>query len=205
MFKKIIITVVIAIVSWMPLTAIERYEIPMPKRLVDSSAKVMMKHVGLKELKGRNDGEHIKEYHKAIGLNYSDKRENFPYCHMAQSYFFWIANGKSWAGLLELKTAGSQECYRRFQKSGKKTPPIGQPHDLLFFYIPNTAKGHTERVISVIENGKYKTMGCNTGNGKVGNQREGNGNYIRIRNVNERYGSLIIRGFGGFRYVEEIN
>ncbi|HAT76044.1 MAG TPA: hypothetical protein DCS19_04175 [Flavobacterium sp.] len=202
MFKKLIIILVLAFCSLGSLPAVERYELPMPKRLVDSSANVMMKHVGLKEAKSRNDGEHIREYHKAIGLGYSDKKENYPYCQMAQSYFFWVANGKSWQNLEVLKTAGSQECFRRFKKSGKKTPPVGQKNDLLFFYIPNTVKGHTERIIAIMATGKYQTMGCNTGNGKIGSQREGSGNYIRIRSINERYGSLIIKGFGGFQYVD---
>ena len=88
----------------------------------------------------------------------------------------------------------------RFAKrNGEKVKYEPQVNDLIVWKHSNNWTGHVERVIEVLDKGNVRTVGANTNNGKSGSQREGNGIFIRKRNVKHILGRLKVRGLVGFR------
>lgn len=199
MKRLLLILIVVVLTSSKPI-----YEVPIKASVLRDSEYIMLSQVGLQEKHGRNDGEHIRQYHKVIGLAYSNTKTNYPYCMMGQAWFIWVANDSSFKGIETIKTAGTRKAFNNFKNNGTKrlngTPQVG---DFIFWTMPRSVSGHVERIIRVINEVTFETVGCNTSNGKTGSQREGNGNFKRIRRIDTRLGSLCFLGFGGWKVIND--
>ncbi len=88
--------------------------------------------------------------------------------------------------------------YNEGVKRGSKVTPKPKYNDLIFWRKPNTWSGHVERIIEVLKAGWIRTVGFNTSSGATGSQSNGEGVYIRKRNVNHFLGRMLIRGYLGF-------
>lgn len=172
-----------------------RYEVPCEYNVIHRAVSIAHKQVGLKELTGNNDGEHIREYMKAVGLNYD---KHYPYCAAGIVWCMLTAADELDKDICIKKSA---LCYRLFtwaKASGKIT--YNKPHvgDIVIWNRAGTTKGHTEIIIEVLKNGWVTTIGFNTSNGKRGSQREGNGIFIRKRNLFHMLGNMYIKCIIGF-------
>lgn len=199
MKRLLLLLLIVVLTSSKPI-----YEVQIKASVLRNSEKIMLSQVGLKEKHGRNDGEHIRQYHKVIGLGYSNTKTNYPYCMMAQAWFIWVANDSSFNGVETIKTAGTRKAFNNFKTFGTKRLN-GKPHvgDLIFWGVPRSVSGHVERIITIIDEVTFETVGCNTSNGLSGSQREGNGNYKRVRRIDTRLGKLCFIGFGGWRVIND--
>jgi len=151
----------------------------------------MKAQIGKTEKTGRNDGEHIKEYHKLYHLAYRDEGKNYPYCQMAQGYWLYIANESLWDCIEFMKTAGTLKAVRLALKQGLEIESAAiKKHDLLYWKKPGTNQGHVERAIEDFKNGCGRTIGANTSNGLRGSQREGDGIFERYRDFNKNLSKL---------------
>lgn len=174
-----------------------RVEVPCYYEVAMLSSQLLDKDMGLKEATGNNDGEHIKLYMKAVGLNYN---KHYPYCMAGQYYYF-----KTAADLLHkpcpiVRTASTIKIYEWGVKNGVQTIYEPKENDLVVWKTLNKSTGHVARIKQVLDRGNIITWECNTGNGMTGSQRDGNGNYIRKRNIYTPIGRMRIRGLIGFKY-----
>lgn len=181
-----------------------RYELKADSELLHQSKHIMMDHVGIKEATGNNDGDTIALVLKSVNI-YTES----PYCQAFIYYCFDEARKL----ILRLcgrvvnipipKSAVAQSSFNYARKSGKRTKYEPKVNDLIVWKHSSNWTGHVERVTEVKENGTVITVGANTHNGKSGNQREGNGIFIRKRNVKHILGRLKVRGLVGFRSIEQ--
>ena len=172
--------------------SVKHIVIPIPVNVISDSFELMQRQIGLKELTGRNDGDHIKAYHELYRLAYRKNKTNYPYCQMAQGYWLYVANGNSWNGIEFMKTAGTAKAVQLALKQGilqNKDMPIKR-HSLLYWKKKHSYQGHVERVYKDFDGLVGETIGANTSNGKHGSQREGNGIFKRLRDFSKPIGSL---------------
>jgi len=195
------IAIVVLLFSTCFAYAVDLYEYPIEYSVLQTADSLIHADIGLSEKTGRNDGKHIRKYHEAIGLNYNN---HYPYCQMFISWAFWQAGGQTFKGIKPLATAGSQRCFQNFRRYGKQSDREARKGDLLIFRVPRTNRGHSTYIVGVINGTTFETAEANTSNGLVGSQREGNGNYYRVRDISTRYGRLTAYGFCGWEYVKEI-
>ena len=166
--RKVIL--ILLIITSSSLLAQRKFVVYCPEDALEQSEKVLMSQVGLKEKTGRNDGTHVELYLKSVGL-----KGRYAYCAAGQYYCF------SQASYNPLPKTGSVATLWNFAKKQKQTPLIPQRHDLIM-WLSNKGTGHVERIIEVLSMGWLKTVGFNTTN-STGNQRDGGGVYIRLRNL----------------------
>ena len=89
--------------------------------------------------------------------------------------------------------------FNKAKQVGKKVSYKPQKNDLLFWIVTTT--GHVERIDSVLKGGWVKTIGFNTSSG-TGNQRDGEGVYLRKRNIYSPLSRMRVRGIIGFEGIE---
>ena len=177
-----------------------RVEVPCYYNVAVLSAQMLDKSMGLKETTGNNDGEHIKLYMKSVGLDY---KKHYPYCMAGQYYYFKTAADLLHKPVPIARTASTIRIYEWAQENGIRTIYEAKENDLVVWKTLNESSGHVARIKQVLERGNIYTWECNTSNGLTGSQREGNGNYIRKRNLFTPIGRMRIRGLIGLRYIYE--
>jgi hypothetical protein len=170
-----------------------RYEVQTDCEMIDRSFINLLKQVGKTEKTGKNDGKHVEEYLASVGID-----DPAPYCMAGQYWCFWKVD----ANRVPLRRSGlAIHSHSHAKKHGVKTAYKPQVHDLIVWKRFGSWQGHVERIIEVGEAGWVKTVGFNTSNGKAGSQREGNGVFIRKRNIMYKIGSLNILGLVGFKSI----
>ena len=97
------------------------------------------------------------------------------------------------------RTGSTYLMFNKAKQVGKKVSYKPQKNDLLFWIVTTT--GHVERIDSVLKGGWVKTIGFNTSSG-TGNQRDGEGVYLRKRNIYHILSRMKVRGLIGFKTYE---
>lgn len=174
-----------------------KYELKCNKELLLKSRDICISQVGIKEATGHNDGERVESYLASVGLSKGN-----PYCAAGQYWCFSEA-----AKLLSFcncmipiyRTGSTYLMFNKAKQVGKKVSYKPQKNDLLFWILTTT--GHVERIDSVLKGGWVKTIGFNTSSG-TGNQRDGEGVYLRKRNIYHILSRMKVRGLIGFKNYE---
>jgi len=169
-----------------------RYEVLADSCILIHSEQVAYWQVGVVEQKP-NDSPEIRKYLQSVGIN-----KPASYCAAGQYYCFYIASKNLYKSIPIPKTAVANNIFNYGKKNGTKTIYEAKRHDLIVWRKRNSWQGHVERIIRVEKAGWVYTIGFNTSSGK-GNQRDGEGVYIRKRNIKHPLGRLQIRGLYGFR------
>lgn len=170
-----------------------KYELNCNPLLLNKSKQILLEQVGEREQKP-NDSPKIRNYLVSVGINYPA-----PYCAAGQYYCFSKA-----ANMLQLQhteipikqTALANAIYTNAKQIGAITNYKAQDNDLIIWRKGNSIFGHIERIITVGKCGWVQTVGFNTGSG---NARDGDGVYIRKRNIYHPLQRMTIRGLIGFR------
>lgn len=161
--------------------ATDIYLVPFNKMVSLKARDYMYGEMNKKELTGHNDGKHIHEYMDTCRLGYP---KGYPYCAAIITWSMYRS-----ANDLKLKTNFPRTALAyNFYVYGKKygvliKTTVYQENDIIVWNKINTINGHAEWIYSVLAGGNVYVMSGNTSNGKSGNEREGNGNYIRKRNL----------------------
>lgn len=165
-------------------------------QLLSVSRAIAYMQVGLTEITGNNDGEHITRYMNCCHLSGA---KAYPYCAAGQCWCFWGASKLTNIKYPFSKRSAVANYYYDFALSNgfRDSLAIPQVDDLMVWKHRTGRTGHIERIIST-DNG-ILTVGFNTSNGKKGSQREGNGIFIRKRSLNSPLGRMRLRGIVGFR------
>jgi hypothetical protein len=171
-----------------------RYEIRgVQKNLIETSRDVMMSQTGKKEY-GENRG--IADiYNKAIGNPLGS-----PYCQAGQYWCYMMA-----CDILGLKqfilpiprNGMANSTFEYAKKHGYKTNYQPKVNDMIIWRSPDGRNGHIERIISVGRAGWVTTVGFNTSPGSYNSQDNGDGVWIRKRNIYQALGRKAIRGLAG--------
>ncbi|MFP4527297.1 MAG: hypothetical protein ACLFQX_02000 [Candidatus Kapaibacterium sp.] len=188
--KKLILIILIAIA--LPAPAQRKYSLECDSQLLEASLDTAIAQVGTREPTGRNDGP-VGKYLAAVGLG-----QGYPYCAAGQYYCFRAAcEGLNMplSAIPIKRSATANYIYNDAAKRGVAKPYIPARHDLIVWLRPRSWSGHIERIISVGRGGWVRTVGFNTG-GR--DPREGEGVFIKKRNVFHALGRLRIRGLIGF-------
>jgi hypothetical protein len=187
--KKIIL---ILLLLAMPAAAQRKYVVPADGALLEASLDTAIAQVGTIELTGKNDGP-VAKYLASVGLP-----EGYPYCAAGQYYCFAAA-----ADALELRrnlipirrTAVANAIYNDAQNRGKTAAYIPARHDLIVWRRRNSFSGHIERIVRLGSGGWVTTVAFNTGGQS---DRDGEGVFLRKRNIFHPLGRMQIRGLIGF-------
>jgi len=188
--------IALILISSVNLMSWDRYIIEVDDyQLLHTSRQLMMTQVGLTEKTGKNDGAHITAYMNSTGLS---GKKQYPYCAAGQSWCLSRA-----AFILQIaypfskRSAVANYYYEYAVKTGVLDTVSAVSIDDLIIWKHRTGRtGHIERIIST-DKGIF-TVGFNTSNGKSGSQREGNGIFIRKRNLKSPLGRMRLRGLVGF-------
>jgi len=164
------------------------YELPATQSALDKSRAVLYSTVGIKERGGNNRGKDVEAIQKP--LNVVGKA----WCQALQYYCFYVTGEP----IPILKTAGSQACFNDAKKRGKALPYQAKVDALLIYRTVNSWTGHSTRIIKVGKMGWVVTI---EGNTSSGNQRDGDGVYIRQRHIYNPIGRLRILGTIVFKVV----
>lgn len=168
------------------------YTVDFNNKVRDDAYLFLRQDIGLKETTGRNDGVHIKKYMDTCRLPY---KAQYPYCAAYITWGFYYSAGYNKVKTDFPRTALAYDFYKYGRKKGVKTNSIKYAkYDILIWNKRETTTGHTEMIDSVCRGGNVFVMSANTSNGKSGNEREGNGNYIRKRNLNYDLNRMMLKG-----------
>ena len=176
-----------------------KYEIIAEKQIVSSSEFFANSVIGVIEATGKNDGSIIEQMQK-VGGGY----KGLPYCYYYQYWCFWKAKQELDSECKKYiipipKSGSSQAPYTYALANGKKVKYEARKHDLIIWKSAKNWTGHIERVKEVLNNGWVETYAGNTSNGLSGDQREGNGIFLRKRNIKHPLSRiLLIRGLVGY-------
>jgi hypothetical protein len=167
--------------------------------LLLKSREVLQEQVGTKEATGANDGE-VEKYLKSIGLS-----KGQPYCAAGQYWVFLEACKRldiSAKNVPIKKTGLALNIYNDVKDRGTKVMYVPGVDALLVWVKANGINGHVERITKVLnQSGDVETVGFNTSNGKKGSQREGDGVFIRQRNIFEPLGTMVVKGMVIFNAI----
>lgn len=169
-----------------------RYELPAKANLVYASRDSLKRQIGTTELTGRNDGE-VKKYWSLFS------ETPIPYCAAGQYWVYYracLALGLPLSDVPILRTALANAIYDDAKRHGIKTAYTPKIDDLIVWIKPNTYNGHIERIIEVKLGGWVVTIGFNTGSGDA---REGDGVWLKKRNIKHVLSRMRVRGLIGFR------
>lgn len=158
--------------------------------LLDKTINIAKNQVGLIELTGNNDGDHIERYLLAVGLN---PKRRYSYC-AAGIYWCFLQAQKLVNFPIPIKKTGlANEIFFDARRRGIPSTRLPRKGDLLVWYIKNSSRGHIEIIFKSIGNGIYQTIGFNT------NGVKGQGNYYKLRSLFNPIGKLNIRGVVQFK------
>lgn len=171
-----------------------RYDLYCNRHLLERSHDSLMSQVGVVEQSGRNDGE-VEKYLHSVGL----KKGN-PYCSAGQYWCFMVAAtalGVPSDSIPVPRTAVANAMFNFAKQNGKRAEYVTDKHFLIVWRENGSYRGHIERIIKTGKAGWVTTVGFNTSKSQ-GNQSDGEGVYIKKRNIYHPLGRMKIRGIIGF-------
>ena len=175
-----------------------RYEVPCSALVLVTAIDKAESQKGLVEKTGNNDGSHIENYLKSVGLN---PKGHYPYCASGLYWSFSEAVKElnlSTDNIPVYRTGSANKMYDEARKKGRQSIYLPHSGDLLVWRLVTSYNGHIEMIIKKTGNGIYKTFGFNTSSGIKGSQSNGGGNYYRYRSIFDAIGRLQVRGIIGF-------
>lgn len=185
---KYLVGIILATISML---SADIYTVPFNSNVRNDAYKLLKGDIGLKELTGNNDGVHIKKYMDTCRLPY---KAHYPYCAAYITWGFYTAQAKDKVKTTFPRTALAYNFYTYGKKNGvKSTGLLYKKMDILVWNKAKTTTGHTEMIDSVMRGGNVYVLSANTSNGKSGNEREGNGNYVRRRNLNYSLNRMMLK------------
>lgn len=184
-----VILIASAILRGCDAQAQSRFVVQCDAGLWQRSLAWQVSQVGVTEKTGHNDGEPIETWQRAVGIHRGD-----PYCAAFQSYSFVVCS-QTGEGLPFHPTPLANGIFSDCARHG--TPSRGYAAgDLIVWKHANTTSGHIGRVVKILKDGFVRTCEANTSSG-TGNQRDGDGVYLRTRNVRLPLSRMYLRGFVG--------
>lgn len=181
----------------------EKYLINTTSEQLLSSEVYCSSVIGTIELTGKNDGAIIEEI-----ISIGGGLKGYPYCYYYQYWAYEMATQKINKTACTkvknpmVKSGSSQAMFNYAKKLNKKVPYEVKKHDLIVWKSAKSWSGHIERVKEVLGGGYVMTYAGNTNNGLSGSQREGNGIFIRKRNINHPLSRILkIRGLVGYEWL----
>ncbi len=167
------------------------------KDLIRESRNILFKQVGNKETLGKNDSKEIRKYLSSVGIFYPA-----PYCTAGQFYCFYEAANKLKTHInnIPIKRTGLANAMMNDAiKKGIKNKYIPENNDLIIWRnINNNIFGHIERIVKVNKAGWVETVGFNTSGAYA---REGDGVYIKKRNIYYLLGRMKVHGLIGWEII----
>lgn len=176
---------------------ITKWQLDADPRLVARAVELAKAQVGVVETpKDSNDGPMIREYQKIGGA-----AKGAPYCTSGIQWCFATAQ-------LQLRLEGI-ECAmpillgkpavisqlnfaKKYGKQAEGMPALGS---LIIWKSPISFNGHIGIVIGILDEFHYKTVEFNTSADEKGDQRNGGGVYVKVRDIRKKLGTLTFRGF----------
>ena len=184
--------ILVLLLSATMLFSADIYTVPFKNKVRDDAYILLRGDIGLKETTGHNDGPHIKKYMDTCRLNY---RMQYPYCAAYITWGMFTASSQNKIKTDFPRTALAYDFYKYGKAKGVQTKSVEyRKRDILVWNKRKTTTGHTEMIDSVCRGGNVFVLSANTSNGKSGNEREGNGNYIRKRNLNYDLNRMMLKG-----------
>lgn len=191
--KNFICIILIVISFTSELFALNSYTIIDSNNISLLAKQIALQEVGIKEI-GNNRGARIDLYNKTAGVALGS-----PYCASGIYYCFYTASTTLNKKNIIKRTASANGQYDYLAKKGIKDKKYNVKNtSLIIWKYPNSYYGHIEKTYKVLSNGNIQTIGFNTTPGNVGNQRNGGGVYIRMRNVKHKLGRMSVRGIINF-------
>ncbi len=199
---KAILIIVLLILPTFSAKSQQKYVVYCDSTLLEASRDTAMAQVGTYEKTRRNDGE-VEKYLTSVGL-----KAGLPYCAAGQYYCFSQA-----VKALEMmnqsipisRTGVANKIFNDARAKGRKVKYTPNIHDMIFWKKKNSFAGHIERVIGIMKAGWVRTIGFNTSPGRNSSQRDGQGVFIRKRNIYHPLARMVIRGLIGFEIKTETN
>lgn len=185
---------------------IKKYVVKCDARIVDLLPKVAKSEIGIVENpKNSNRGERVEMYLKAAHLQPGN-----PYC---ASFIVWClkecirALNLDRDKFMPFPSQGNANKFFDFAKAtGKEVLPNPKVGDLLVWYnILKPWKGHIGIIVEINVGGNSNcvlTVEGNTSSDVKGNQRDGDGVYLKKRYLNKPLSSQIkVRGLVGYELI----
>jgi hypothetical protein len=170
-----------------------KYQLECEPYLLKASGETLIYQIGIREKTGNNDGYKIEQYLKSVGLSKGN-----PYCAAGQYWCYWV-NALNKSDIPFPASGLANNVFFYAQKVGVRVPYKPEVNDLMCWNIKGKVTGHQERIIKVLQSGFVETVGFNTGNGKSGSQREGNGVLKRIRHIFNPVGLMLMNRLVGIK------
>ncbi len=176
-----------------------KYKLKCDTILINESRNILFKQLGVSENQGKNNSYEIKEYLLSVGILYPA-----PYCAAGQYYCFYKAANNLKLNINNIpikRTALANAILNDAIKNGIKYKYIPENDDLIVWkntYYKYSIYGHIERIIKIKKAGWVETIGFNTSSK---NQREGDGVYIKNRNIYYLLGRMKVRGLIGWEKI----
>ncbi len=174
-----------------------KYELLCNYELLNKSRNIAYSQIGVKESTGNNDGKQVESYLASVAL----KKGN-PYCAAGQYWCFLRATEIMNIDKSEIpikRTGSTILMFNDALKKGNKVKYTPKLDNLLFWLNLNGAGGHVERIFEVRKAGWVNCIGFNTGSG---NAREGEGVFLKTRNIYHILSRMKIRGMIGFKGIK---
>jgi hypothetical protein len=194
---KLILILIILSLS-ISIYAQEKYTLNCRKQLLDVSLDTAIAQVGTRERTGHNDGD-VEKYLHSVGLSKGN-----PYCAAGQYYCFYVSSIalKLNTSLIPIIKSGmANSIFSDAKYKGQKVKYFPKKHDLIVWRQRNSSHGHIERIFNVIKAGWIMTIGFNTSGNNRKNQSEGEGVYIKKRNIYNPIRRMTVRGLIGFNAI----
>jgi hypothetical protein len=194
LFKIILFTVFI--LNLYNLYSQEKYLLYCRNDLLELSLDTAFAQLVTREETGHNDGD-VEKYLHCVGLS-----AGYPYCAAGQYYCFYqaaLALNLDKSLIPVKRTALANSMFNDAKLKGIKSKFRAEKHDLLVWRKNNSYNGHIERIFKTMKVGWVMTIAFNTSKINKSNQSDGNGVFIKKRNIYYPLGRLKIRGLIGFR------
>jgi hypothetical protein len=177
----------------------QKYLLKCRRDVLEASLDIALKQKGIKEKTGHNDGIEVEGYLASVGLPKGNQ-----YCVAGQ---YWCFNEAIKTLGLEKtdnplpKTALAKGLLNYAKQHGEAIDAPPQIHDLIIWLQPDGVHGHCERIVRKLSAYAWQTIAFNTSNGQTGNQREGDGVFLRVRNLEQNLGTMIVKCLISFTEV----
>lgn len=159
----------------------------MHENLHISLIEIASKYIGTKEATGKNDGELVNLFQKAVDGKASGESWCMGFVQYCIKQVEQIEN-------IRTNLFSSEHCLTVWNKTDKDMrrdkPAMGY---IAIWQHGDTTQGHTGIVTLVIDDLQFKTIEGNTGSG-AGVIRDGDGVYERVRNI-KGAGTMKVVGF----------
>lgn len=156
---------------------------------------LVRQQVGVREATGRNDGPQVEAYLRSVGL-----AKGNPWCMALHYWAFAQVTTKPPIRRSGLVRAVWNDAVVRSRVEGARdwissaSLDWTRDGDLIVWGFLTSTSGHVERQIQRGRAGWVVTVAGNTSSGDSGSQRDGDGVFIRRRNLRHPLGRMVVFG-----------